>query len=61
MRIYRRHEDSDVWHHCQNCIDWPAESFVERIGPNPPTGKPCAECNAKQDAERCDEVPPDAA
>ena len=61
MRIYRRHEDSDVWHHCQNCIDWPAESFVERIGPSPPTGKPCEECYAKQVAERCDEMPPDAA
>ena len=61
MRTYRRHEDSDVWHYCVNCIGWPEAEYVERLGPKPPTGKPCAECYAKQVAERCDEVPPDAA
>ena len=55
MRTYRRHEDSDVWHHCLNCFGWPPESFVERMGPKPPTGKLCEECYAKDAAGKCSE------
>ena len=52
MPTYRRKKDSDTWHQCTNCSNWPASNFVSR-NDKPTYGELCNECQAKQKAGDC--------
>ena len=49
---YRRKNDSDTWHFCRNCSNWPTSNFDERHR-RPTTGELCNQCLAKQRAGDC--------
>jgi len=55
---YRRLHDSDVWHWCTNCEDWPdTPGTYEEIdvpsGRRPSSGELDNECRSKEDAGTC--------
>lgn len=48
---YRRLKDSDTWHFCKNCSNWPKNSYIEsreRKG-----GELCNECKSKRHNKDC--------
>ena len=49
---YRRRRDSDTWHFCSNCNNWPTSNYEERAT-KPASGELCNECLAKQKAGNC--------
>ena len=49
---YRRRRDSDTWHWCSNCSQWPTINFVEQQA-RPTTGELDNECRAKERDNRC--------
>ncbi len=51
--IYRKSMDSEAWHWCTQCTEWPTDAHEEQIG-LPITGHLCAECKAKELAGECD-------
>lgn len=54
MRRYRRLHDSDTWHYCSNCSQWPTRpgSFIERTS-KPTSGELHNECRSKDRAGSC--------
>ena len=52
MSNYRKRKDSDTWHFCSNCSNWPTTDYVEK-----PTwdgsGELCNECKAKRTEGSC--------
>lgn len=54
--VYRRKKDSDTWHFCTNCSNWPASDYVEQTKPGserPSGGELCDECKGKDGASNC--------
>ena len=49
---YRRRRDSDAWHWCRNCSNWPTFDYAESEG-KPTSGELCNECEAKQMVGTC--------
>jgi hypothetical protein len=49
---YRRRKNSDTWHFCRNCSNWPTSEYVEQQT-RPTTGELDNECLAKQQANAC--------
>ena len=49
---YRKKRDSDTWHFCSNCSNWPTSDYIERTD-KPTYGELCNECQAKEDAGTC--------
>ena len=50
---YHKARDSELWHFCMNCSDWPAKDFDElSSAQNEPGERICAECNAGRAAEK---------
>ncbi|WP_156925398.1 hypothetical protein [Nitratidesulfovibrio termitidis] len=49
---YRRKKNSDTWHYCSNCSNWPTTDYVEQQS-KPTTGEFCNECRGKQNANNC--------
>jgi hypothetical protein len=49
---YRQGQDSDTWHFCRNCFEWPRFKYVEEWV-LPDQGKVCGECVARSDQGRC--------
>jgi hypothetical protein len=54
MTIYRRKNDSDTWHWCRNCSNWPTSDYVE-ANAKPTSGELDNECKAKEKARNCRE------
>lgn len=52
MKTYRRKKDSDTWHWCRNCSNWPTSDYVERHT-KPTYGEFDNECKAKDKAGNC--------
>jgi hypothetical protein len=52
-RVYRRRRDSDVWHWCANCSNWPYAEYRERDS-KPQSGELCNECRSKERSENCE-------
>ena len=52
MPTYRRKRNSDTWHWCRNCTDWPTTDFVEHVG-KPTSGEFDNQCLAKERAGNC--------
>lgn len=56
MPYYRRKKDSDTWHWCTNCDDYPQSDYVQEWHPNgerPKTGELDNQCLAKEKAGNC--------
>ena len=54
MTEYRKAQDSDTWHFCKNCSQWPTTGIdVERRYVRPTTGEFCEECKAKARENDC--------
>lgn len=54
MVIYRKRKDSDTWHWCRNCSNWPTSDFYEiDSSTRPSTGELDDECLAKEKAGNC--------
>jgi hypothetical protein len=53
MPIYRRRGDSDTWHWCTNCSEYPIGSDVYASFMNPTYGELCDECQAITDRGDC--------
>ena len=49
---YRKRNDSDVWHWCYNCTQWPTADFTEGQT-KPESATLCDECRAKYKAGEC--------
>ena len=54
MTIYRRKKDSDTWHWCRNCSNWPTSDY-EEVTAKPTSGELDNECKAKEKAKNCSE------
>jgi hypothetical protein len=51
---YRRANDGDVWHFCENCDSWPAADFIEVTASQYLLkGALCLECIAKRHFGDC--------
>lgn len=37
MSIYRKRKDSDTWHFCTNCPNWPISNYDETNVPDRPS------------------------
>lgn len=51
--VYRRRKDSDAWHRCRNCSNWPTEDFVEQDD-KPTTGELDNEYKSKERDGECE-------
>ncbi len=49
---YRKKKDSDTWHFCKNCSNWPTANFEEKAA-KPSHGELCDQCKAKRKAGGC--------
>lgn len=52
MTKYRRRTESNTWHWCRNCSNWPTRYYEERTS-KPTTGELDKECKAKQRSRIC--------
>lgn len=52
---YRKREDSDTWHWCRNCSNWPRlrPYVVQKRRRRPSSGELCNQCGAKEDNDNC--------
>ena len=54
---YRRGKDSDTWHWCRKCSNWPMGLYFEQYG-KPDPEELCNECKAKEEHGTCQkEIP----
>jgi len=54
MTVYRRKNNSDTWHWCTNCSNWPTSDYIEKEFPGRPTsGELDNECLAKENSGNC--------
>ena len=59
MITYRRKNDSDTWHWCRNCSNWPEDIGVYykielKEGKRPSSGKLDNECLALEKKKECE-------
>lgn len=52
MTEYRRKKDSDTWHWCKNCSNWPTSDYVTRRG-KPTSGELDDQCKSKEKKKTC--------
>jgi CheY-like chemotaxis protein len=45
---YRKKHNTDVWHFCSNCTNWPVTDFDKHDHDAPPLGEFCPECVENQ-------------
>jgi hypothetical protein len=50
---YRRRTDSDAWHFCKNCSNWPTSGYKQETA-KPTSGELCDECKAKKKRGDCE-------
>lgn len=49
---YRQKTESDTWHFCTNCTNWPTSDYKER-DTKPTNGELCNECKGKDKNNTC--------
>jgi len=49
---YRKKGESDTWHFCRNCSNWPTSGYTTRQT-KPASGELCNECKAKERDGNC--------
>lgn len=47
---WRKEKDSDAWHFCSNCTNWPTSNYDEESS-EPTGGELCDECKSKKAME----------
>jgi hypothetical protein len=52
MTGYRQRQDSDTWHFCVNCLEWPRVKYLEQWE-KPTRGQICEECHWRKREGRC--------
>lgn len=52
MAQYRKRNDSDTWHWCANCQNYPRSGYTTSSG-RPRSGEKCNECKAKDRRGDC--------
>lgn len=52
MAEYRKKKNSDTWHWCTNCSNWPTSDYDVRYT-KPTDGELDNECKAKENAGTC--------
>ena len=50
---YRKLTESDTWHFCRNCTNWPKSGYVTS-STKPRSGELCNQCLSKQANDNCD-------
>jgi CheY-like chemotaxis protein len=53
--FYRKKHNTDLWHFCSNCENWPVGDFDENDRDAPPSDEFCPECVDKQRAGTCEQ------
>ncbi len=53
MTEYRRKKDSEVWHWCTNCPEYPGGEAIVTRHTRPEYGKLCPTCEVKRQAGDC--------
>ena len=54
MAEYRKRKNSDTWHFCGNCTEYPKSDYVTHSGGGEPTsGEKCNECKGKKANNNC--------
>ena len=53
--FYRKKHNSDLWHFCSNCTNWPIADFDATDRGAPPSGEFCGECVDKQHQGTCEQ------
>jgi hypothetical protein len=54
MTTYRKKKDSDTWHWCTNCSNWPTSDYDEiTVEGRPSSGELDNECLAKERKGEC--------
>lgn len=51
--LYRKKHNTDLWHFCSNCENWPVVNFDENKRDASPFDEFCPECTQKQREGRC--------
>jgi len=49
---YRKKRNSDTWHWCKNCSNYPKTKYEERFT-KPTSGELCNECKSKEKKKQC--------
>jgi CheY-like chemotaxis protein len=52
---YRKNHNTDLWHFCSNCTNWPVRDFDKYDHGDPPLGEFCPECVENQRREKCEQ------
>lgn len=53
--FYRKKHNTDLWHFCSNCEDWPVVNYDEIEGDAPHLDQLCPECVQKQRQGACEQ------
>jgi CheY-like chemotaxis protein len=53
--FYRKKHNTDLWHFCSNCENWPVVKFDENDRDAPPSDEICPECVDKQRTGTCEQ------
>ena len=51
--VCRKREDSDIWHFCVNCSDWPTANYIEQWVQEIKATSICIECEKRRRQRRC--------
>jgi len=55
MVEFRRRKDSQKWHFCTNCSEWPTADYVTEYGDFvPQSDEVCWECHGNDKSGNCD-------
>jgi len=55
MPTYVKRKNSDTWHWCKNCSNYPSEKVIEKTRRSKPKGaKLCPQCESKAKRGQCD-------
>ena len=49
---YRQKKNSDIWHWCKNCTNYPTSNYEERTS-KPHRGDLCTQCLSKEKKKIC--------
>jgi len=53
---YRKTHNTDLWHFCSNCTNWPIADFDATDRGAPPSGEFCSECVDKEQQGTCEQT-----
>ena len=54
MTIYRKKKDSDTWHWCTNCSNWPTSDYDEiKTDKRPVSGELDNQCKSLEKKGKC--------